>query len=262
MRRELVVRSGNPLFKPKLQKLAEAAERAHLRAYKCAAKSVENMARAGQSLRKFRDLADDKEWEDLIVHHFDGSERTVQRYMYLAKHWSLLEANAPPKGLTSQRKAIQLLRTLLYGEGATGPAVGTGRKRRAAAPIDVKPATVMSDASAAAPPPCDATSATSSPAEREQRLAVTRIHDHVLHVLAELTKELSQLTPPHHAVAYALESIARAQRQVEQSGQTWSRAETVIEDHAEREIRDSAAGTASFWRNDDEADSDEDLQVL
>ncbi|MGH7136616.1 MAG: hypothetical protein ACREHD_12815 [Pirellulales bacterium] len=255
MRRELVVGNENPLFKPKLQKLAIAAERAHLRAHKHAAQSVANMARAGRSLRKFRDLADDKEWEDLIVHHFEGSERTVQRYMYLAKHWSLLEANAPPEGLTSQRKAIQLLRTLLYGERATGQVVGTRRKPCAAA-IDVTPAAI---GDASAPPPFEVTSATSSAAEDERRTVLTRMYDQVLHALAELTKELSQLAPPHSAVQYALGSIARAQRQVEESGQTLFRAEAEAHDDGNRKTRDSAGEAASFSQNDDLADLDDDL---
>lgn len=259
MRRELVVGNQNPLFKPKLQKLAIAAERAHLRAHKHAAQSVANMARAGRSLRKFRDLADDKEWEDLIVHHFDGSERTVQRYMYLAKHWSLLEANAPPEGLTSQRKAIQLVRTLLYGEGATGQVVGT-RGKPCAAAIDVAPAAVIGDASALPPPPFEATSAPTSAAEDEQRTMLTRMYDHVLQVLAELTKELSQLTPPHSAVQYALGSIARAQRQVEESGQTLFRAEAGAHDDSDRKkARDSAGQEASFSQNEDPTDFDGDL---
>lgn len=258
MRQELTTNNANPLFKPKLRKLAEAAERAHLRAFKYAARSVENMARSGRALRKFRDLADDKDWEDLILHKFEGSERTVQRYMYLAKYWSLLEANAPPEGLTSQRKAIQLIRRLLRSERATDELPATRGKRRPVAVIDVAPEAADCGTNAAAPPSPEAASATSSAADDHRRTSVARMYEDVLHILAELTEELSQLRPPHSVVAYALGSIANAKQQVEQSAQRLNGGVPTTCNESEREMGDAVP----FLSNDDEADADAGWQVV
>jgi hypothetical protein len=233
MRRELVVCNENCFASPKLQKLATTAYRAHLRARECAAKSVENMVRAGQALRKLRDLSDDTEWNAFLENNFDGSERTVQRYMYLAKHWSLLQAVAPPEALTSQRKAMQLLRTLLYGEGATAEAAGPRRKPRATAAIELKPAAARSDA----------TSAHVNAADDDGRNAVTRMCDHVMRVLAELTRDLSELAPPHYLVSYALGAISRAQRQCAEMEGALLGAESVAGENSERGMHESADET-------------------
>ncbi len=115
MRHDLTVRQQTAL-NAKLDRLGRAAHLAHERAKVCVAKLVENAARAGQSLCKARDLCDTDDWDDFLVNKFKGPERTAQRYMYIARHWTLLKAAAPPEALTSVRKATQLLNTLLVGE--------------------------------------------------------------------------------------------------------------------------------------------------
>lgn len=134
--RELTVHQESSLLRPELRELAAEAIRSHQRARKCAAAAMRNIVRAGHALRKLRDLCDDAEWREIVA-RFDGSERTVQRYMLLAKYWPLLESAAPPNSLTSQRKAMRLLQTLLYGEPAPARVSGRRAGARGANPAGV-----------------------------------------------------------------------------------------------------------------------------
>jgi hypothetical protein len=189
MPQELVIHDAK--FTARLDRLGRAAKQAHDRVRKCAIKAVENMVRSGQALCKARDLCDTVEWDQFVAKYFGRAERTAQTYMKLARNWPVLQAVAPPEALTSQRKALRLLNSLVLGEAPGTAAAGPRRKQR------------RGGASLEPPAPAAA-------ADEERRVALSRIYQQMLRVLANVTKDLSEVTPSNYDVRNALDAIRRA----------------------------------------------------
>lgn len=223
MRQELEVYQENQLLRPELRELAAVAVTSHKRARKCAALAMENIIRAGQALRKLRDLCDDGEWREFMS-KFDGSERTVQRYMLLAKHWPMLESAAPPDSLTSQRKALRMLRTLLYGE--TSPASGSESRPKASG---ADPSAAAPEASDTSPRPALEPPALEPPAPAALsgemlKAALQRTYQDLLHVFEELCESLSSQRPAHPLVQQALATVYGAHSRFQEIGWSWFQA--------------------------------------
>jgi hypothetical protein len=209
MPNDLTIRQQHALS-AKLDRLAEGARRAHERAKHCAAKLVENAARSGQFLLKARDLCDNDQWNDFLVHKFKVSDRTAYRYMYIAKHWARLQAIAPPEALSSLRKATQLLNSFLLGEDSPDGAVARSRKKRSKSAPQI-PAPVAAPESTMSGEPVAA------PADAKHS-GLERLYRDMQELLAQLSEELSQLTPPTYQVRRALEAVGRARTGFEQAG--------------------------------------------
>ncbi|HVA46126.1 MAG TPA: hypothetical protein VNH11_07105 [Pirellulales bacterium] len=214
MRKDVTVQQQMAL-NAKLDRLAQAALRAHERAKHCAAKLVENAARSGQFLLKARDLCDTDAWDDFLLNKFKASERTAYRYMHIAKHWTRLQAIAPPEALTSLRKATQLLESLLLGDDAAG--VTKRRRKKRARPTLQLPAPDSPNASAGQPtaePPV-----ASAEAVAAERTGLERMFRGMQRVLIQLSEELASPTPPNYQVRHAQDAIRRARLHFEQAGQ-------------------------------------------
>ena len=209
MRHEVVVRT--------LQRLARAANRAHQRAGVCAAKAVECAARSGEALRKARDLCDTEEWADFLENDFQGSLRTAQRYMYLAKHWPQLQAAVPRAALTSQRKAVQVLNALLLGDEPLVEGAGARPKKPTTGDTMALSAPTTSEDESHRP---DQPPTTNNADDDERRIAIRRMYDQTMRVLTELADDLSHVTPRHYNVSHALSAIHRARDQCQEAGQT------------------------------------------
>lgn len=68
---------------------------------------------AGDALARAKDLVDDGGWGRWLLANFDGSKRTAQRYIKLARHWDELLSDpkrAPPR---SQREAAKTLKRMV-----------------------------------------------------------------------------------------------------------------------------------------------------
>lgn len=242
MRRDLVGREENLLLNAKLARLGRAAKRAHDRARQCAAKAVENMVRSGQALCKARDLCETDEWDDFLAIYFGRALRTAQTYMKLARHWSELQAVAPPEALTSQRKALRLLNSLALGEeppAAAPDARSKKRARRAALELAAPPATAGSGG-AAQPPATDHNPAPSAVADEQRRNAVRRMYHQTLGLLSDLTRDLSDLSPPHYLVGSAIQRISCARFEFEQDARKLFDLEAALDASALAPVDDSA----------------------
>lgn len=202
MKQELTVQQRTAL-NTKLDRLAQAALRAHERAKQCAATLVQNMARSGEALCKARDLCDNAAWEDFLLNKFKVSKTTAYRYMYIAKHWARLQAIAPPEALTSLRKATRLLDSLLLGEAA---ADGSKRRRKKrASPTLELPAPSASGRQLS---PAAAVAAVES--VDAARSGLERMYRDMHRVLIDLSDELSQMRPPSFEVRNAQDALDRA----------------------------------------------------
>ena len=78
-----------------LAALSADINREHQLATEHAHAALAHAHRAGDLLRDAKATVGHGRWSEWIGEHFDGSERTAQRYMRLAKHWHELEAKAP-----------------------------------------------------------------------------------------------------------------------------------------------------------------------
>ncbi|HQU41583.1 MAG TPA: DUF3102 domain-containing protein [Pirellulales bacterium] len=110
--------------------LGKVASREHLRATGSAMDAIEHAVKSGEALAKARELCDWGLWEDFIKHDFNGSLRTAQRYMRLAKHWRQVAAQHP-MALTSQASAAKALTAIMRGDAAPASATAPKQKRHA-----------------------------------------------------------------------------------------------------------------------------------
>ena len=78
-----------------LATLSADINREHHLATEHATAALEHAHRAGELLRDAKASVGHGQWAEWIAEHFDGSERTAQRYMRLARLWPQLEAKAP-----------------------------------------------------------------------------------------------------------------------------------------------------------------------
>lgn len=112
--------------------LAAAANRSHERANTSAADAVEHAVAAGETLAKARELCNAGEWSQFVAEHFDGSLRTAQKYMRLARHWRQISSTTPRGAITSQAEAARAIAQIVRGEGP--PAARRRRRRRSSSP--------------------------------------------------------------------------------------------------------------------------------
>lgn len=78
-----------------LAPLAVDINREHRAAQEHATAALQHARRAGELLLEAKASIAHGDWSAWIEQHFDGSERTAQRYARLARRWSELEAKAP-----------------------------------------------------------------------------------------------------------------------------------------------------------------------
>jgi hypothetical protein len=169
--------------------LARTANRENKLATESAQNAIEHAVRAGDALCKARDLCDAGQWGNFIDKEFDGSLRTAQKYMRLAKNWRKLTANAPRAALTSQRKAAQVLSSIVAGDGI--PDLPGARKPRKLASEG-------------------ATSASTEPATDTVREDVIRIADEFIAAVGRLVDELRVEAEVDFTVSYAIGELERA----------------------------------------------------
>lgn len=220
MSQDLVVREQNLMLNDTLAELGREALAAHDRVRQCAAEAVENMVRAGEALCKARDLCDTHQFNQFIAHHFRGKRRTAQTYMKLTRNWPALVAAAPPETLTSQRKALRILDRLLAAPEPSSQKTTRGKRPERPAPADLAAPAQAGSVVRDTGRPADA-------ADDERRTAVREMYQTALQLLAELTKELLQVTPQHYAVEYALHLIDKSRSQFEQRGRELFGAEAI-----------------------------------
>jgi hypothetical protein len=155
MQREIVNVPVDPALIPEAaHKFARRALLEHERAGKYVMKAVEHIVKSGKALLKAYDLCEHGQWVGFFEMHFgakttgeDGTQpltlRTAQRYMQLARDWSVLIAQHP-EGFSSQRQAFKALAALaslredrgpqaIEGKGAARCANGEGRRGKGAA---------------------------------------------------------------------------------------------------------------------------------
>jgi Protein of unknown function (DUF3102) len=85
-----------------IAKLLEAANREHRKANASARDAVEHAVRAGEALCRARELCKAGEWGAYLPLAFEGSMRTAQKYMRIARHWRLIQTAGPAKAISSQ----------------------------------------------------------------------------------------------------------------------------------------------------------------
>ena len=78
-----------------LAPIAADINREHRAAQEHATAAIQHARRAGELLLEAKAALQHGDWSAWIDQHFDGSERTAQRYMRLSRHWHELEAKAP-----------------------------------------------------------------------------------------------------------------------------------------------------------------------
>ncbi|HVA49143.1 MAG TPA: DUF3102 domain-containing protein [Pirellulales bacterium] len=102
--------------------LAKSANRSHRWAVAAAGAAMAHLVAAGHALAQARDLCEQGGWLRWLRTNFEGSVRTAQRYMRVARH---LPASAIDATRVSHRSQTALLRAL-RGVVFTGPSAAAG----------------------------------------------------------------------------------------------------------------------------------------
>jgi hypothetical protein len=166
-----------------LAKLAAAANREHVKALSTATHAVEHAVRAGELLAKARDLCDAGQWTEFIESNFNGSLRTAQKYMRLARNIQQLRSQGPIAALRSQSEAAKALTAICRGDDRTPHKHGMKKTRR---PRRVNPAHAL-------------------------ELVVN-----TMDTLAALERQLGSVEPPTYYARQALQTVNRARSHLEE----------------------------------------------
>jgi hypothetical protein len=97
-----------------LKRLASQANLAHRWAAASAGASVGYIVEAGDALARARDLCLDGEWTAWVLRHFEGTLRTAQRYVRIARHWHEIGCDATRVSPQSQSEAMRMIRNAVF----------------------------------------------------------------------------------------------------------------------------------------------------
>jgi len=89
--------------------LAETANAEHEAAEEAAGRAIEHARRAGEALLAAKERIPHGSWGAWLTDHFQGSERTAQAYMRVAKRWEQLHGNPQAPADLTLEGALRLL---------------------------------------------------------------------------------------------------------------------------------------------------------
>ena len=97
--------------RPDLTDLAELANREHRACETALQAGLQHALNAGQALTEAKAQCPHGEWLPWLQEHFEGSERTAQAYMRVAREWPALQADQKRNGVAdlSYREALKAL---------------------------------------------------------------------------------------------------------------------------------------------------------
>ena len=96
--------------------LAKSANQSHRWAAAAAAAALAHVVAAGHALVLARDLCDEGGWLRWLRDNFDGSVRTAQRYMRVARHLPASGLDPTRASHQSQRAFLRSIRGVVFGE--------------------------------------------------------------------------------------------------------------------------------------------------
>lgn len=97
-----------------LKLLAKSANVSHRWATASASAAIAHVVAAGHSLAQARDLCEEGGWTRWLRKNFDGSLRTAQRYMRVARHLPAARLDATRVSLPSQRAVLRAIRGAVF----------------------------------------------------------------------------------------------------------------------------------------------------
>jgi hypothetical protein len=128
-----------------LKVLARSANLSHQWAAASAGAAVAHVVAAGHALAQARDLCEEGGWTRWLRKNFDGSVRTAQRYMRVARHLPAARLQATSLSLRSQAAAMRAIRGAVF---TSPPAEGTPAVGGSTAATALPPAAADDEATA------------------------------------------------------------------------------------------------------------------